>query len=111
MGDKVWKAAERRVAALFGVTRTPLSGGNGKQTRSDTLHPRLFIETKYRKYFANVTLFLETAALAVAEKKMPVLVLVEKARKCPFAVVPLKKRYLLRLLDELVEEGGDVEEA
>lgn len=43
---KRWKTYERRVATFFGVHRTPLSGGASRHTRSDTLHPKLFIEAK-----------------------------------------------------------------
>ena len=102
MSDKTWKAAERRVARMFGTTRTPLSGGNGKQTRSDTLHPRAFIETKYRKRFAAAQLFRETEELARAEEKLPVVALVERQERRIYAVVPLDRKYLTRLLNELV---------
>ena len=101
MADKVWKQAERRVAALFGTTRTPLSGGNGRQTRSDTLHPRLYIESKYRQRFALVDLFIETMGKAAKEGKLPVVVLVEKRQRLMFAVVPLKCGYLWKLMEEL----------
>jgi hypothetical protein len=40
------KAHERRVARWFGTERTPLSGGASRHTRSDTLHPKLYIEVK-----------------------------------------------------------------
>lgn len=103
MSDKTWKKAERRVAAIFHTMRTPLSGGNSRQTRSDTLHERLFVETKYRKRFALVDLFIDTAAKAVTERKLPVLALVQKRRRLVFAIVPLKRRYLWRLLEELAE--------
>lgn len=45
--NKTWKSVELRLAKMFGVRRTPLSGGNSAHTRSDTLHPRLFIELKH----------------------------------------------------------------
>jgi len=45
--SKTWKSVELRLARMFGTERTPLSGGNSKHTRSDTLHPRLFIELKH----------------------------------------------------------------
>lgn len=76
-----WKAAERRVAAYFGSTRTPLSGGNSKHTRSDTLSPDVFVETKYRAHSATASLFDKTAELARKEGKLPVVVLVTKRRK------------------------------
>ena len=43
-----WKAFERRVASDFKTTRTPLSGMVKTITNSDTLHPDLYIECKYR---------------------------------------------------------------
>jgi hypothetical protein len=73
-----WKAGERRVAAVFGTERTPLSGGNSKHTRSDTLHDKLFIEIKMRARQAVWTLFRETEVLARKEDKIPVLALQEK---------------------------------
>lgn len=80
MADKTWKAAERRVANYFNTERTPLSGGNGKQTRSDTLHETLFIECKHRQKHSAVTLWDETKKLAAKEDKTPVVCLVEKNR-------------------------------
>ena len=44
--SKSWKAYERKVARFFGSERTPLSGGNSRHTRSDSLHERLYIECK-----------------------------------------------------------------
>ena len=43
MSDKAWKQRERKVADFFGGQRTPLSGGNGKITRADVIHDKLFI--------------------------------------------------------------------
>lgn len=80
MTDKTWKQSERDVAEFFGTTRTPLSGGASGHTRSDTLHPELFIEVKYRKRHTSVALWDETEALAVKEKKVPVVCLKEKGR-------------------------------
>lgn len=80
MADKTWKAAERRIASYFGTERTTLSGGNGKQTRSDTLHEALFIEVKHRKKHSAVSLWDETKKLADKEKKTPVVCLCEKNR-------------------------------
>lgn len=80
MADKTWKQAERRIAAYFGTERTPLSGGNGKQTRSDTLHETLFIEAKHRKKHSAVSLWDDTKKLALKEKKTPVVCLCEKGR-------------------------------
>lgn len=49
MADAAWKQFERWIAAIFCSTRNALSGGNSKLTRSDSLHPDLFISCKYTK--------------------------------------------------------------
>lgn len=75
-----WKGRERQSARFFGAERTPLSGGNSRHTRSDSLHKRLFIEQKLRAKHATCTLFQETKALAKKEKKIPVITLAEKRK-------------------------------
>jgi len=47
MRSKRWKSVEGEIARWFGSTRTPLSGGNSKHTRSDTLDKRFFVECKH----------------------------------------------------------------
>ena len=47
MADKPWKQFERFIAGIFCTTRNALSGGNSKITRSDSLHPEIFISCKY----------------------------------------------------------------
>lgn len=69
-----WKDVERRIARKFGTERTPLSGGNGKQTRSDTLHTKLFIEIKHRVRIPFYSTFRETRDLARKENKTPMVI-------------------------------------
>ena len=73
-----WKAAERRIARFFGAERNPLSGGNSGHSRSDSLHPLLFVEAKHRVRHSAVTLWRDTAELAKQEEKIPVIALCEK---------------------------------
>lgn len=80
MSDKTWKQAERDVSAYFGGERTPLSGGNSKQTRADVIHDELFVEVKYRKKHAVIGLWDATHALAKKEQKIPVVCLRERGR-------------------------------
>ena len=80
MSDKSWKAFERRVAAYFATQRNALSGGNSKLTRSDSLHPVLFIECKQRQRHSAVALWDATRELADREAKIPVVALSEKHR-------------------------------
>ena len=76
-----WKAIERRIASFFGSERTPLSGGNSKITRSDSLHDILFVETKYRVKHSAVTLWRGTKEMADVENKIPVVCLSEKGKQ------------------------------
>lgn len=88
MSDPAWKKAERRIARYLGSERTPLSGGNGRATRSDSLHPRLFVETKHgknvpRTWAAIQKLLSDTTTKAAAEDKNPVVVIHAKGRGNP----------------------------
>ncbi|KKK89015.1 hypothetical protein LCGC14_2737340 [marine sediment metagenome] len=49
MNRNTWKQGERRIAKLFGTTRTPHSGMSSRHTMSDTLHKEFFIEIKHNK--------------------------------------------------------------
>jgi hypothetical protein len=80
VADKAWKARERKCSKWFGTTRTALSGGNSKITRSDSLHSAAFIEVKLRKKHTVITLWDETKKLADEEKKIPIIALCEKNR-------------------------------
>lgn len=73
--DVTWKAFERRIAASLGVSRTPLSGGSSRLTRSDTLHPKLYVECRKRRRLAVYNWFLNAAHKAKDERKTPVLAL------------------------------------
>lgn len=75
---KTWKSRERQVASVFGSERTPLSGGNSKQTRSDTLSPHFYIENKYAKRHAVWSLYDETKPKARKETKPPAIALCRK---------------------------------
>ena len=78
--NKVWKSFERTVSKFFKTTRNPLSGGASKHTRSDTLHPDLYVECKYRKTDALWTLFKDTREKAIGESKVPVVCTKQKGQ-------------------------------
>ena len=79
-----WKGFERTVARFFGTQRAALSGGNGKLTRSDSMHPRLFIECKKRKKIALLSLLREAHEHAeeLGEQNKKVVVCVGETGKC-----------------------------
>jgi hypothetical protein len=120
--SRTWKKAESRVAALFGARRQPLSGSSGRDdlTSSDSTHPRLFIEAKYRERHTVRTLYDETKTLARKEGKTPVLALIDKNRPGFLLCVhcedmPTVAKEFLALSGEgsgqssfpLISEGGD----
>lgn len=111
--DKTWKAVERRVARMFGTERTPMSGGNSKHTRADTLHDSIFIEIKHRKNgFHAVSLLKETIELAKLENKIPLVVLVPKGDK-PYFVLQADPAVLRAVADsmETVSANADSQKA
>jgi len=95
-----WKRVEGKVAARFGTERTPLSGGNSKITRSDTLSKDKYIEVKCRKTWAVFTLFRDTAKKAKKEKKMPMLVLHETGTHLYLKVEKMDIKRLPEVKDE-----------
>jgi hypothetical protein len=103
MSDPAWKKRERSAAALFGAMRQPLSGssGRGDQTRSDSTHDVLFIETKTRMKSFVRALWKETSVLANEENKTPVLVLYEKSK--PGGLIVIHEDDFGRVVDEWVK--------
>lgn len=87
MADKRWKRHERKVARFFGALRTPLSGGASRHTASDTLHGRLFVETKSRKRHAVVELWKRVRQAAKREGKLPVVALTSPGERGFWIVV------------------------
>lgn len=106
--NKNWKNVERRVARKFGTERTPLSGGNSRHTRSDSLHKTIYMEQKYSKRFAFHNLFRKTAELAKKENKTPCLITTEKYKSYSLVTCKLEDITVIALA---YEEGSiEVEE-
>ena len=100
--SKTWKHREREVAKLFRTTRTPLSGGGSKHTRSDSLSKALFVEQKHRRRHAVLSLYDQTAKLAKLEGKLPVVTLTEHRREGVFVILPLDRKVLLAVAEQMV---------
>ena len=103
--SKSWKVFERTVARMFGTERTPLSGGNSRHTRSDTLHSKLFVECKKHKKMAIHKLFRETKELADLENKVPVVITKETGKQ--FTLVTARIQDLEVVLKHLKENESD----
>ena len=97
---KSWKKLEQKVARLRGTERTPLSGGNSKQTRSDTLDKTFFIECKLRKDPAIWNLYEKVELLAIKENKIPVLVIKKKGKHGELFIV--NDRYLKAFIEKWI---------
>jgi hypothetical protein len=100
MADQPWKKHERKAAAIFGTMRKIGSGCQGREdaTRSDSTHPRLFIECKTRARSAVRSLMKETAELAKAENKTPILALRETGK--PGAILCVRESDLAAIVIE-----------
>lgn len=79
---RTWQIGESRVARMFGAERNVGSGSMGRKdlTASDSTHPILFIETKHKAKSAVRTLYDGTAKKAKKEKKIPLVVQLDKNR-------------------------------
>ena len=89
MAKACWKQFERFIASIFGTTRTPLSGGNGKVTRSDTFHSSLFVSCKFTQSNNKGLRALvdEEREKAAVEKKIAVCVIGEAGDRANSLVV------------------------
>jgi len=101
MKRNTWKRREREIAGAFGADRTPLSGGSSRHTRADALHDALFIEAKGREKHAAVSLYDQTAQLAQAEGKTPVVALWQPRR--PGFLLVVDPADVARVSREMVE--------
>jgi hypothetical protein len=101
-----WKRREREAARLFGSERQPGSGSGGRQdqTRSDSTHPTLFIESKLRASSSTRTLWEKTAARAKREGKTPVVMLYAKGK--PGALVVVHEMHLAAVAAEMRTAPG-----
>jgi hypothetical protein len=110
---RTWQRKEQQAASLFGSRRKVLSGSSGRddETRSDSVHPRLYIETKLRASSATRTLWEATRDLARREGKVPVLMLYGKGKVG--ALVVCHEGDLAAVAAELAPpvESGTVREA
>jgi hypothetical protein len=107
-----WKAFERKVAKLFGTRRNPLSGGmSGHKTRSDSLHGKVYIESKWLKGqgdagMAAFSLWEDTVAKAKREGKIPALAMHKRNSRVEFCAIPLELAATSISLYLLLEEYG-----
>src|SRR5262249_21237592 len=83
------------------------SGGRADQTRSDSTHERLYVETKLRAASSVRRLWEETRDRARREGKTPVLVLFSKRK--PGGLIVAHQDDLAAVAAELARPGGALE--
>jgi hypothetical protein len=99
MTEKAWKYAERRIAALLGGARVPVSG-RGRGDAPDVHHPDLSIEVKSRKTLpAWLEDALKQAEASARDGQLPVAVLHGRRRRYRNALVVLRVSELAKLLE------------
>jgi len=100
MGDKRWKATERKIATLLGGKRVPVSG-RGRGDQPDIAHPWLALEVKDR---ATLPLWLldalAQAAASATPAQLPVAVVHRAGDRHDHALVVLR-------LGAFVDRFGD----
>ena len=95
MPDKPWKRAERKGAAAIGGKRNPLSGGSSRHTRSDVIHPTIYLEMKYRKRFSVVSQIRREEEKAKKEGKVAVLGFQQRGLHTRYYLIPEKLMAIL----------------
>ena len=120
MNSNTWKAFERKVAKALDTFRTPLSGGNSRHTRSDTLHKDLYVEVKYSGIIAHTggkqitikrEVLMEALHNAALEGKAPMVVFGFKQQTDIWAIVPFEVAKLFYLGNiDLVKKHAHVGE-
>lgn len=94
-----WQKTEKDVAKDFGTERTPFSGSTSGLTRSDSLHPSIFMECKTKAKHSVKTLYDETKKLAFAEGKVPLIILREDGSDEMLWV--FERQYIFEIIKEL----------
>jgi hypothetical protein len=98
---KSWKECERRVAALIGGRRVPLSG-RGRGDSPDVAHDRLSVEVKSReKLPAWIHNGMRQAEASANDNQLPVVVLHEDRAPYSEALVLLRLKDFVATTDRM----------
>ena len=107
MADKLWKQAERKIAALLGGQRVPITGRQRGDV-PDIRHNTFSVEVKHKQELpAWLNEAMEQAEAAVTDDKMPIVILHEKGKNYAESLTILKLSDIIKLknrIDELEEE-------
>lgn len=105
-GVRDWKQAERRIAAILGGRRIPVSG-RGRGDNPDIEHPVLSVEVKARATFpAWLEDALKQAELSATDGKTPVAVLHPDRRRYRDALVIVRLSEFAELVGSRSDTPG-----
>ena len=97
---KGWKGCERKVAALLGGKRVPVSG-RGRGHSPDIHHERLSIEVKSRKKLpAWIEDAMKQAEACAHDGQLPLVVLHQDGQRYQEALIVMRLKVLLSLEKE-----------
>lgn len=111
MADKPWKVAERKAADMIGgIRQGPRTQAGSKMTTGDVIHPRVYVEVKYRASHAVCSLARGVREKANKERKIAVTVLQEKGAKTRLWCVDERDLYQFacEILEAETLEDGEV---
>jgi len=100
---KTWKSNELRIAKLFHTQRNPYSGSMSRQTSSDSLHEKFYLEMKDGKQSEPTKLWKDTARKAKRENKIPMVIQHAKQEKILDARITMKLGDFLKLAGLVLE--------
>lgn len=104
MADKLWKAAERKIASLLGGKRVPVTGRQ-RGDAPDIAHPVFGIEVKNWKEFPAWLLdALNQAQQSSKEGQIPLVILHMKGTKYEDSLTIMALRDTIRLMERDYKE-------
>jgi hypothetical protein len=104
MTNPAWKRTERRIAALLGGTRVPVSGRQ-RGDQPDIEHPELSVEVKHRGSIPGwLTDAMQQAEAAAGADQLPIVVIHQAGSRYADALVVLKLSQFVS--SDIPQKGG-----
>lgn len=109
MTDKLWKQAERRIAALLGGERVPVTGRQRGDV-PDIEHGTFSVEVKHKQSLPEwLKDAMEQAEEANVGEKLPIVILHEKGKTYNESLTILRLSSILKLYNRLQDLEDEIE--